>query len=354
MSQHPQVARAEALVDLGRYDEAKAVLAARLQEDPTDLPGWLELTRCHLAAKETDQAVEASEEALKLAPEEYAALHMRARALRQAGRMEETGAALRQAIRVDPHRWTAYATLAEIQPWLSDGDRQEGLRFGREAVRLAPEEPLAYESLYKAALIAGDHEVGRWTLTELRRLDPTNALAVVMQTDDAVRSPGVKAAAAADLYADALTTVPDSPWLRGGLDGATYRLLRGTRWLALLCVAAAGAMVDVFPKEGEVPRELPIPLGNRLWVLVVMAAIWAFGAWRRYRKLRAGVQLNVRSLIRRGRWSRIVLAQAAWAMLCALLISQVPWTTRTPSQALFWAGIVPTLATIWFDRKKKR
>jgi hypothetical protein len=49
-----------------------------------------------------------------------------------------------------------------------------------------------------------------------------------------------------------------------------------------------------------------------------------------------------------------VLAQAAWAMLCALVISQVPWTERTLPQILFWAGLVPTLATIWFDRRKTR
>ncbi|MFI9052877.1 tetratricopeptide repeat protein [Streptomyces sp. NPDC053427] len=354
MTDHPAVDRAEALVDLGRYDEAKATLGARIGEDPGDVRAWLELARCHLAADEGDKALEATEEALRLAPEDHATLHMRARALRNAHRMVETGAVLREAIRLDPHRWTAYATLAEIQPWLPDGDRQEGVRLGQEGVRLAPEEPRAYESLYKAALLAGDQERARLTLDALRRLDPTNPLAVVMQTDRAAESPGVKAAAAADLYADALTTVPDSPWLRGGLDQATYRLLRGVRWLALLCVVAAGVMVDLFPKDGEVPRDLPVPLGNRLYVLLPMAALWGFGAWRRYRSLRVGVQLNVWSLVRRRRWARIVLAQAAWAMLCALLISQVPWTERSVPEVLFWAGLVPTLATVWFDRKKRR
>lgn len=134
----------------------------------------------------------------------------------------------------------------------------------------------------------------------------------------------------------------------------TYRLLRGTRWLALICLAAAGAMIDLFPQDGEAPRELPVPFGNRLWVLAIMAAIWGFGAWRRYRRLRAGVQLNVPSLIRRGRWARIVLCQAAWAMLCALLISQVPWTDRSAPQVLFWAGLVTTLVTISYDHGKKR
>ncbi|WP_176727774.1 hypothetical protein [Streptomyces sp. BpilaLS-43] len=50
----------------------------------------------------------------------------------------------------------------------------------------------------------------------------------------------------------------------------------------------------------------------------------------------------------------MVLGQAAWAMLCALLITQVPWTQRTFPLALFWVGMVPTVATLWFDRKKTR
>ncbi len=99
-------------------------------------------------------------------------------------------------------------------------------------------------------------------------------------------------------------------------------------------------------------RELPLPLGQRLWYLVPVTATWIAGALLRYRRRRAGVQLNVRSLIRRRRWSRIVLAQAAWAMLCALLIAQIPWEEKMLPQILSWAGLAPTFATIWFDRKK--
>jgi hypothetical protein len=83
-----------------------------------------------------------------------------------------------------------------------------------------------------------------------------------------------------------------------------------------------------------------------------MAAIWALGALLRYRRLRAGVRINLRSLIRRRTWPRIVLAQAAWAMLCALLLTQVPWTERTVPQVIFWAGLVPTAVTVLSDRRK--
>jgi hypothetical protein len=141
--------------------------------------------------------------------------------------------------------------------------------------------------------------------------------------------------------------------MRQGLDHASYRLLRGVRWLALLCLALAGTMLDLFATQGETQRALPVSLGQRLWTLVPMAAIWAVGALLRYRRLRTGVRYNLRSLIRRRRWPRVVLGQAAWAMLCALLLTQVPWTERTVPQVVFWAGLVPTAATIWFDRTRR-
>lgn len=140
--------------------------------------------------------------------------------------------------------------------------------------------------------------------------------------------------------------------MRQGLDAASYRLLRGLRWLALLCLALAAAGIDLFQTDGETQRELPLVLGQRLWDLVPMAAVWALGAVLRYRRLRAGIRVNLHSLIRRLAWARVVLGQAAWAMLCALLITQVPWTERTVPIVLFWAGLVPSLATMWFDRPR--
>ncbi|MEV5318702.1 hypothetical protein AB0K92_13795 [Streptomyces sp. NPDC052687] len=38
--------------------------------------------------------------------------------------------------------------------------------------------------------------------------------------------------------------------------------------------------------------------------------------------------------------------------LCVLLVVEVPWTGRTVPQVLFWAGRLPALATMWFDRRK--
>ncbi|MGW0879689.1 tetratricopeptide repeat protein [Streptomyces sp. NPDC002671] len=368
---HPAVEKAEALIQLDRLDEAKALLGQRLAEDPDDIRAWAKLARARLIGeREGAEALEAVERALALDPEDIGALLTRASALRQVGRFPETEGVLREVIRLAPEYWYGYALLAnwlwrirfiaagqanggEVPRHAMDAALQEAGELAQEAIRLGPEEVQAYETAWLIADMAGNRTVADMMDEAILRLDPMHQQALARRTEKAAAAPGVKAAEAATLYADALAAAPESASMLQGLDDASYRLLRGVRWLALLCVGLAGAMLDLFATEGHVQRELPVALAQRLWTLVPFAAIWAVGALLRYRRLRTGVQYNLRSLIRRRRWPRIVLGQAAWAMLCALLLTQVPWTARTVPQFIFWAGLVPTAATIWFDRRRK-
>jgi SpoVK/Ycf46/Vps4 family AAA+-type ATPase len=146
---------------------------------------------------------------------------------------------------------------------------------------------------------------------------------------------------------------PQTGRMRQSLDVAVFRMLRGTRWLALLCLVIAVLTARVFP-TGSDPTALPGPLGTRLYGLAVMAAVWGFGAWRRYRGLRAGVRMSVWSLVRRNGWTRLVVGQAAWCTLIAVVIALVPWSERTVPQVLFWVALVPTLLTVWFERAAMR
>ncbi|MEU0397140.1 tetratricopeptide repeat protein [Streptomyces sp. NPDC006208] len=369
---HPTVERAQGLIELERYDQAKALLGQHLADDPGDVRAWVKVGYCHLNTQRPEQALEAADQALELAPEDYGALILRAEALiRVPSRSwREAEPVLREAVRIDPHHWYGYAMLADAVTRMSvvryaqaTGARKiehhEFEHVSREAadlvsvaLRLGPEEVYAHEVAERIAGFSGHSKVVDQLERAILRIDPTHSQALAAQTRKAADAPGVKAGRAADLYAGGLAAAPDSEAMQRGLDQATYRMLRGVRWLALLCLGLAGAMTDLFAVEGEVQRELPLSLGQRLWYLVPMTAIWIVGALLRYRRRRTGVRLNVQSLMRRGRWARLVVVQAAWSMLCALLIAQVPWTERLLPQVLFWAGLTPTFATIWFDRKK--
>ncbi|MFF8643034.1 tetratricopeptide repeat protein [Streptomyces sp. NPDC015345] len=368
----PVLDQAQALIELERYGQAQTLLARHLAEDPGDVRAWVKIGYCHLNTEQPAQALAAADEALRLAPEDYGALRLRAQAMVRDNGWLKVQPVLREMIRVAPHDSFAHAMLADavwrealvrharesgagqITHEAADRVTREAADLAMEALRLGPEDVYAHEIAHRIASTAGNGTVSDMLDEAILRIDPHHAEALARRTRKAAQAPGVGAARATELYADALAAEPGSPSMRQALDHATYRLLRGTRWLAVLCVVLAGAMVDVFPADERTAPELPVPIGQRLWFLFIMAVIWAFGAWRRYRRLRAGVQLNVRSLVRRGRWARAVLAQAGWAMVCALLIAEIPWTDRAVPQIIFWAGLVPTAATIWFDKKKAR
>ncbi|MGA5419694.1 tetratricopeptide repeat protein [Streptomyces lavendulocolor] len=367
---HPTVERADLLIDLKRYEEARELLVRRLAEDPEDVRAWVKLARSHLGDDENGpKALQATERALVLDPEDIGALVMHAHALRAAHRFPETEGVLREVIRLAPDHWHGYALLADwlwrirvIRSGQANGgqvrreDQDAALReageLAQEAIRLGPEEVYAYEVAWLIADMSGNRTATARLCEAILRLDPQHEKALAWRTEKAATTPGVKATRAATLYADALAAAPDSASMRSGLDDASYRLLRGVRWLALLCLALAGVGIDLFATESMAQRELPLPLGQRLWDLALMALVWVLGALLRYRRLRVGVRVNMRSLVRRRSWPRVVLAQAAWAMVCALLITQIPWTERSFPHVLFWAGLLPTVATMWFDRGK--
>ncbi|GAA2485584.1 tetratricopeptide repeat protein [Streptomyces gobitricini] len=113
---HPAVERADLLIDLKRYEEARELLARRLAEDPEDVRAWVKLARSHLGDdKDGPKALQATERALALDPEDIGALVIHAHALRAACRFPETEGILREVIRLAPDHWHGYALLAD---WL--------------------------------------------------------------------------------------------------------------------------------------------------------------------------------------------------------------------------------------------
>ncbi|MGW3654353.1 tetratricopeptide repeat protein [Streptomyces sp. NPDC005151] len=344
--------QASTLLMLNRVDEAKALLAKRLAQDPEDVRAWAQLGRCHERAKEYEKAVEATGAALAIDPEYVSALITRTYALRRLRRIDEALAAAQEAVRLAPHFCQSYVALAEaLNAWQPRWP--EALAAVQEAVRLAPEDTWAYASLWKAATLNGRSDLSKLAVRETLRIDPNDAWALGLHADSEAAAPGVRPKQQAEVYASALAADPASDRMRLGLDRAVFQMLRGTRWLAVLSLLMAGAAINLFPSDGDAP-DLPLPLGRRLYVLALIGAVWAFGTWRRYRKLRAGVQLSVRSLVRRMFWARLVLVQAVLGTLCAVAIAAVPWTDRGVPQVIFWVGLAPTLLTIWFDRPRTR
>ncbi|MFE6843583.1 tetratricopeptide repeat protein [Streptomyces sp. NPDC057686] len=351
MTTHPQVQRARMLYEMMRPEEAREAVGRRLAEDPDDHQAWSLLGQCQLTLGRYSEAFAAALESLRLEPGFLDAHFVRGYALRHLGRLEEAEAAQRLAIRIDPYAWGPRRQLAELLLELAPDRPEEALEHAGVAVREGPEETCTWATMHKVATFHERTELADEAIRQILRVDPTHTLAVTVSTEREAAKAGTSAARAAELYAGGLAAAPHSDALRQDLDRAVYRMLRGTRWLALLCLVMAAVTVDVFPTGGEA-KELPVHLGTRLWALTLMAAVWGFGAWRRYRGLRTGAQLTVFALVRHSYWPRVVLGQATWATLCALLLVALPWSERTVPQVLFWLALVPNLLSITHDRDK--
>ncbi|ARX81101.1 hypothetical protein SMD44_00499 [Streptomyces alboflavus] len=190
---HPAVERADALIDLERYDEAAALLAQRIAEVPADVRAWAKLSRCHLDAGRPDEALAAADEALRLDPEDVGGLLMRSYALRRVGggRMPEVEQVLREVVRIAPEYWLGHALLADavfITNIVSRGQASGGQvsredmdisarlaeEHVKEALRLAPDEVYGYEVAYKIASISGNGTAADQLDLAILRLDPNH------------------------------------------------------------------------------------------------------------------------------------------------------------------------------------
>ena len=200
-AQHPAVERADLIIDLERYDEARELLARRLTEDPEDIRAWVKLARSHLAGERKDgaAALEATHRALALDSSDVGAIVMHAHALRAAGRFLETEDVLREAIRLDPGNWRAVALLADWQ-WRIRGIRsgragdgqgrredhvaalREAAELAQEAVRLAPEEVYPYEVARVIADMMGDRAAADRLDDAILRIDPQHPEALARRT----------------------------------------------------------------------------------------------------------------------------------------------------------------------------
>ncbi|MCX5201290.1 tetratricopeptide repeat protein [Streptomyces sp. NBC_00237] len=343
--------RADLLIEVGRHAEARELLARRLAEEPSDVRAWARMFRCHTAAGEYEEAERALDQASAYDPD-YAYAHiLRSYFFHGAPNWHKALAAGREAVRCAPDEWSAHVALARSMTHPFD-QWPAALEVAFEAVRLAPGEPDAHHAVYFYAELLKRQDLVESSARSALAVDPECTWAHKVLAEARAADPTAKLSEVADSYATALGVLPQDREMHQALRAAVYRMLRGTRWLALLCVAIAGVTGRLFPGGG--PADLPVPLGTRLYALAVMGAVWGFGAWRRYRRMRTGVRLSFGEFVRTNFWGKVAVGQAAWCTLCAVVVVAVPWTERLVPQILFWLALVPTLLTIWFERAAMR
>ena len=111
---------AQALRELGRYDQAAEAAQATLNMKPTDLDALLELGRAHIARGQAVYGVAPLEKARDLAPRDWRAYSLLGVAYEQVRRFDDARAAWNQALVLSPNNPDVLANAATAA--LTQGD----------------------------------------------------------------------------------------------------------------------------------------------------------------------------------------------------------------------------------------
>ncbi|GGN92238.1 hypothetical protein GCM10010112_79170 [Actinoplanes lobatus] len=274
-------ARARALADVGRLEQAESAVRAGLGETPADpellglLAGLLRLQGRH------QDALVSAEAAVAVAPE-MAAVHIEhAECLLLLSRLDDALAAARESARLrpdapEPHRSVARCLILRRD---FDGAREAAGR----AVGIAPQSVPDLMTLAEAERHAGHRDAARAAAARALAEDPDDAdgrwmMALLdaerMRVRDAMRGLRRLAADRPDRYGAPALTWP----VRGLLAGLRRGLFAGIPLTAVLAVighwwapaellARGAAAVMVFVTVGLAGRVL-IPAGRLPWICV--------------------------------------------------------------------------------------
>lgn len=265
MTEDVQLARASALIEIGRWAEAERLLSQVLARQPGSAEVWCLLALSRGGAGRVQDALKAAREAVRCDPDDEWALRVLATQLRAAGHTAEAIEVAARAVAAAPDEWRAHITQAQA---LIDRPNPETLSAARAAVdralELAPEEASVHLVDGNVADASGDYRRSRRAWRKALELDPADHAAVHNNALDELQRG--RPLAAIRGFADAAALAPedrDHPEYAGlAVDAVLWRLARRYvliavatgvvllhptvyGWRHLLCAAALLGMVGV-------------------------------------------------------------------------------------------------------------
>ena len=161
------------MLDLGRYDEATALLARVVSADPESSRAWCLFARAHLGAERYQAAVDAANRAAAIDPGEEWPHRLASNALMHLGNHSHALRAASEARRLASSYWQTHVCVAQAA--LAAGQHTVAAAAAEQARRLAPNEPDVYFLSGKVALARGDLEGARWHQEQALSLDPSHS-----------------------------------------------------------------------------------------------------------------------------------------------------------------------------------
>ncbi|MFD3942442.1 tetratricopeptide repeat protein [Streptomyces sp. NPDC058579] len=344
----PTLDRADALFDVGRYEQAAALVAQHLATDPDDAAALVLLARCQHRLGREREALDTVEQALRAEPDALPGWLMRTHILLALKRYEEAERAARHSVELAPQYWGSHYALGTVlDRSVRTERRREAYTAARTAVALAPEESDAHFLVGLTAQRTGNHDIAKQAYETALRLDPESSEAHNNLSLLHLRRRWFRRGAwtkAAEGFVESAALDMNDRQARYNLETMAWGTVAGARWVALLgFLASSLASLGT----GPVNDEDLVTYGVGAAVLVGGWAGWAVWNIRRIPpRLRRPLLLVARNC-------RPVLAMAAAVGLLGLhsALSMALWTLEPPvigslGFPLFWVVII----TYWVSR----
>lgn len=354
--------RAEALAEIGRYEQAGELFARLVAADPGSAPGWTGLARCRARLGDPRGALPAVEEALRADPEYVQAVLMRGNILADLGRHTEAVAAALEGVRIAPEAFGAHLVLARALLLARTGrgaksrEMREAYVVANNAVRLAPEEPATHYVLGVVAHQMRRHDLAEQAYNNALRLDPghtdaRNNLSVLhMERRLGRRS---RFGMALEGFADVAAADLEDGAARFNLEAMLFNVVARARWVGLLSLLtgmtgalASGAGRGVPPQPGDL---LP-----RLVTVLLIAGLWTLWALRIRSCVPRRLHAPLWALGRRCRPVTVMAGAVALLALVSVLLVAVPWTHPAVMGATIAPSVWLTVLVYWGCRAALR
>ena len=168
-----ELARASAMLDVKRYDEAARLLARIVAAEPDNARAWCLMARAHLGADRHAQAVEVANRAVALDPTDEWPHRLASNALVHLGNYADALRAAQEACRLAPGYWQAHVCLAQAA--LAAHRLDTATDAAARARALAPNEPDVHFLSGKVSLSRGDLTAAREHQERALALDPAHS-----------------------------------------------------------------------------------------------------------------------------------------------------------------------------------
>ena len=168
-----ELARASAMLDVRRFDEASTLLSRIVAAEPDSARAWCLMARAHLGADRYTEAIEVANRAVALDPSDEWPHRLASNALVHLGNYGDALRAAHEACRLAPSYWQTHVCLAQAA--LAAQRLDTATDAAARARALAPNEPDVHFLSGKVSLSRGDLAAAREHQERALALDPAHS-----------------------------------------------------------------------------------------------------------------------------------------------------------------------------------